>query len=125
MELGLKRIGQRIVVSFPDRVNLEGAASTAFKNRLKGVVADGARHVVMDLGNVGFIDSCGLGALISALKILRGSGGSLVLANLSEPVEAVLRITRLVRVFDTTHTVADAAKLASQPGPVVVAESVA
>ena len=112
MELAVRRIGRRVVVSFPYRVNLEGETSTLFKTRLKGVVAEGGRHVVMDLGNVGFIDSCGLGALISALKILRGSGGSLVIANVSEPVEAVLRITRLVRVFEVSPSVEDAVGIA-------------
>ena len=108
MQLGLRRVGQRIVVSFPTRVNLEGETSDRFKGRLRSIVADGAQHGVVDLGNVGVIDSGWLGALISALKVLRTNGGSLVLANLSEPVEAVLRITRLVRVFDICPRVDDA-----------------
>ncbi len=112
MDLILDRIGPRLVLSFSARVNLEGAASEEFKSRLRDIVAGGGEHVVMDLGNVGFIDSCGLGALISALKILRTSGGSLVLANLSESVEAVLRITRLVRVFDVCPAVEDALEMA-------------
>jgi anti-sigma B factor antagonist len=112
MDLSQKRIGPRLVLSFPTRVDLEGAASEEFKSRLKRLVAEGGENVVMDLGNVGFIDSCGLGALISALKVLRTSGGSLVLANVSESVEAVLRITRLARVFDVCPAVEDALEMA-------------
>ena len=112
MDLSVNRIGPRVVLSFESRVNLEGIASENFKLRLKDLVADGGEHVVMDLGNVGFIDSCGLGALISALKVLRTSGGSLVLANVSESVEAVLRITRLARVFDVCPAVEDALEMA-------------
>ncbi len=108
MELSLSRIGARVVVAFPRRVDLEDESAEAFKTCLKALVRDGDRHVVMDLGNVGFVDSLGLGVLISALKVLRSEGGSLVLANVSEPVEAVLRITRLVRVFDVHPTVVDA-----------------
>ena len=112
MDLSQDRIGPRLVLSFASRVDLEGAASEDFKAQLKDLVASGGEHVVMDLGNVGFIDSCGLGALISALKVLRTSGGSLVLANVSESVEAVLRITRLARVFDVCPAVEDALEMA-------------
>ena len=112
MQLDVRRSGDRTVVSFVDRTDLEGEVSDRFKNQLKDVVAGGGQHLVVDLGQVGFIDSCGLGALISALKVLRTSGGSLVLANLSEPVEAVLRITRLSRVFEITSDVNEALSMA-------------
>jgi anti-sigma B factor antagonist len=113
MQLDVTRNGDRMVVAFTSRVDLEGEVSDRFKNQLKDVVAQGGKHLVMDLGQVGFIDSCGLGALISALKVLRTSGGSLVLANLSEPVEAVLRITRLSRVFEICPDVRDALVLST------------
>lgn len=99
MELALRQVGPTLVISFVQRTDLEGKASTVFKERLKSLIADGTRSVVMDLGNVGFIDSEGLGALISCLKVLRQVEGDLVLSNVSEPVDAVLRITRLSRVF--------------------------
>jgi anti-sigma B factor antagonist len=108
MELALRQVGQSLVVSFVGRVNLEGETSLLFKDKLKGLIADGSAHVVMDLGNVGFLDSQGLGALISCLKVLRQGDGTFVLTNLSEPVEAVLRITRLLRVFDVFPTVEEA-----------------
>ena len=116
MELALRQVGRNLVISFVGRVDLEGDTSLAFKDRLKALIADGNVHVVMDLGNVGFLDSQGLGALISGLKVLRQVDGSFVLTNLSEPVEAVLRITRLVRVFDIQPTVEDALRsIARQP----------
>ena len=108
MDLVVRRAGPGLVASFARRVNLEGEASVRFKERLKAVIAEGATFVVVDLSNVGFIDSQGLGALISAYKVLRQDGGSLVLADLSSPVEAILRITRLIRVFDVHKTVSEA-----------------
>ncbi len=115
MELALRQIGQVLVVSFVGRVNLEGQTSTEFKERLKALIADGHLHVVLDLGNVGFVDSEGLGALISGLKVLRQVDGLLVLTNLSEPVEAVLRLTRLIRVFEVAKTVEDAMRIVEKP----------
>src|SRR5206468_1446400 len=93
MEFALRQVGQHLVVSFVDRVNLEGEDSLAFKERLKSLCEDGNNHIVMDLGNVGFLDSQGLGALISCLKVLRQSEGSFTLTNLSEP-EGALRLAQ-------------------------------
>ena len=118
MELATRQVGPNLVVSFAGRVNLEGDTSIAFKDSLKVLIADGHARVVVDLGNVGFMDSQGLGALISCLKVLRQVEGSFVLTNLSEPVEAVLRITRLIRVFDVQPTVEDALRATGQqPAP--------
>lgn len=108
MELALRQIGPNLVVSFVGKVNLEGDASLVFKDKLKNLIVDGRSRVVVDLGNVGFVDSQGLGALISGLKVLRHEQGMLKLANISEPVEAVLRITRLLRVFDVHKSVDEA-----------------
>jgi len=108
MELALRQIGPNLVVSFVGKVNLEGDDSLVFKDKLKELILEGHTRVVVDLGNVGFVDSQGLGALISGLKVLRHEQGTLKLANLSEPVEAVLRITRLLRVFDVQPSVEDA-----------------
>ncbi|MCG3133944.1 MAG: Anti-sigma-B factor antagonist [Planctomycetes bacterium] len=116
MDLSLRKIGNTLVVGFAARVNLEGDSSLVFKEKLKALIAGGYVHVVMDLGNVGFIDSQGLGTLISCLKVLRQADGNLTLTNLSESVEAVLRITRLIRVFDVLPTVDDAlAAAAARP----------
>ena len=108
MELALRQIGDTLVISFIGRVDLEGETSLDFKERLKSFIADGNWKLVIDLGNVGFVDSQGLAALISCLKVLRQDGGELALTNLSEPGEAVLRITRLVRVFDVHASTEDA-----------------
>jgi anti-sigma B factor antagonist len=118
MELALRQIGPNLVVSFVGKVNLEGDASLVFKEKLKNLIVDGRSRVVVDLGNVGFVDSQGLGALISGLKVLRHEQGVLKLANISEPVEAVLRITRLLRVFDVHKSVDEAlAALNSHTAP--------
>ena len=118
MQLVRRQEGAVQVVSFAGRVNLEGDTSLLFKDELKALIADGNVYVVLDLGNVGFLDSQGLGALISCLKVLRQAGGGLALTNLSESVEAVLRITRLIRVFDVHPSVDAALAAAARPAAV-------
>jgi len=101
MELTRRQIGSVLVLGFAEPLALEGDSSAAFKERIRSLTGEGRRNLVVDLGNVDFVDSSGLGALISALKVLRAGGGDLKLANVGEQVHSVLEITRLLRVFDT------------------------
>jgi anti-sigma B factor antagonist len=101
MELTRRQIGSVLVLAFAEPVSLEGDSSALFKEKIRGLIGEGRHSLVIDMGRVGFVDSSGLGSLISALKVLRASGGDLKLANLSEQVYSVLEITRLLRVFDT------------------------
>jgi anti-sigma B factor antagonist len=88
------------------RLNM--VAAPAFKNLVEETVATGQTRIVVDLGAVTFIDSSGLGALISGLKATRQAGGDLRLADVPEQVMTVLRLTNLDRVLRTHATVLDA-----------------
>jgi anti-sigma B factor antagonist len=88
------------------RLNM--VAAPAFKALLEETVASGQTRIVVDLGQVSFIDSSGLGALISGLKATRQAGGDLRLAVVPEQVLTVLRLTNLDRVLRVHHTVMDA-----------------
>jgi anti-sigma B factor antagonist len=101
MELTTRVIGDALVVAFARTTSLEGDRSMRFKASIRELTASGHRRIVLDLGEVAFIDSQGLSALISALKTLRSEGGDLKLVNVPEPIRVVLRITRLARVFET------------------------
>ena len=56
--------------------------------------------MMLDLADVNFIDSSGLGALIIALKMLRNAGGDLYLCSIAEPVRMLLSMTRMDRLFE-------------------------
>ena len=70
----------------------------AFKQGLAEYVAQGNQKIVLDLGQVSFIDSSGLGVLISVLKLIGGSG-ELVLSNLHHTVAGMFKLTRMNKVF--------------------------
>jgi anti-sigma B factor antagonist len=118
MELALHRRGLATVISFARPIDLEGDESSHFKERIREIISEGASRVVIDLDRVSFIDSSGLGALISGLKMARAAGGDLVLASLSPEIRSVFEITRLLRVFDA-HEDAESA-VASFEEPVAV-----
>lgn len=74
------------------------------KEKIHSLVEDQVKRVVVDLGGVNFINSSGLGTLISALTTMRNAGGELRLARVGDKVQNLFVITQLVKVFDTYET---------------------
>jgi anti-sigma B factor antagonist len=96
----------RAVVSLRGEVDIYTAPR--FKERLVALLDGGATRVVVDLSAVTFIDSTALGVLIGGVRRLHEAGGAMALVVASRPVERVLSITGLERVF-TIHATRDAA----------------
>ena len=100
--------GTTIVRPTTDRLDIEVAAE--FRAMLLSLIDQGQHQLIVDLKDVTFIDSSGLGALVSALKTLkRGSGtGDVRLARVQPPVVSLLEIIRLNRVFTSYPSVEQA-----------------
>jgi anti-sigma B factor antagonist len=77
-----------------------GPDATSLHEKLHELIESGTRSVVIDLRDVDWMNSSGLGILIGGLSAIRKSGGDLRLASVTEKIEEVLRITKLDRVFD-------------------------
>jgi anti-sigma B factor antagonist len=107
MELTLEvRPGGATVVRLTGRLDLMAAADV--KRRLAQAVADGHQRLVVDLGEVTFIDSSGLGALIGGLKSARLAGGNLRIARPGPQVRLTLELTTLDQVLHPYATVEEA-----------------
>jgi anti-sigma B factor antagonist len=90
-----------------------------FKHQLIDYISEGNRTIVLDLKAVSFIDSSGLGALVSSLKAI-GSGGDLVLCGTGGTVASMFKLTRMDKVFRMFGTPEEAvAALASDNGTYV------
>ncbi len=74
-------------------------------DHVKGLMNDGVKQVVIDLGKVKWLNSSGLGALMGALTTLRGEDGDLKLANTSDKIQSLLMITKLISIFETYESV--------------------
>lgn len=108
MELSVEKTGDVAVVGlFVDELDASNTAE--FKQQMAPILAE-HRKVVIDLGQVRFIDSSGLGAMLSCLRQLSGKGGDLKLCGLSRSVRAAFELVRLHRVLDIHTTRADAVK---------------
>ncbi len=79
---------------------LDGAKASELRDRVSELVAEGNNLVLLDLAEIDFIDSSGLGFLLIALKMLRTAGGDLYLCSIAEPVRNLLCATRMDLLFD-------------------------
>ena len=107
MEVFVASHGPRVAVAHvKGRLDLMSAPDV--RARLTGIVTAGQDRVVVDLAEVPFIDSSGLGALISVLKSARQAGGDLRIASPDEQPLTVLKLTTLDRVLKPYTTVEEA-----------------
>ena len=106
------KISRRDLASGVAVLHLEGrlnAVSTdALRKAVHDVVNGGTSQIAIDLSDVGFVDSSGLGALVSGLKETRRAGGDLRIAAANDQVRLVLQLTNLDRVLKPYMTVEDA-----------------
>jgi anti-sigma B factor antagonist len=89
-----------IVVLFIKEERLDAHNSNDLKSAVKNLFDDGKKNILVDLGDVRFIDSSGLGALVSAFKNTISHQGTLKLSTLQPQVKSMFELTRLHRVFD-------------------------
>ncbi len=78
---------------------LDANTALRVKQELGSAIGDQARRVVLDLSRLDFIDSAGLGVLVSLVKVLRARGGDMRLVGLKDPVRMIFQLTRLEKVF--------------------------
>jgi anti-anti-sigma factor len=79
---------------------LDGVQAKELRQQVGELVAAGDRLVLIDLAEVNFMDSSGLGALVAALKMLKTAGGDLYLCSIGDPVKSLFALTRMDRVFE-------------------------
>ncbi len=77
-----------------------GEGDLQVKERIKDLLADGQRHILLNLADITYIDSAGLGALISCYTTVKRESGKLKLVNLTKRIQDLLAITKLITVFD-------------------------
>jgi len=117
MQFESRQEGQVVVLEIHDRA-LDAHNAADFRAQVDRLIAEGHERVVLDMSRIDFLDSTGLGAVVTGLKRMRGHG-ELVLCGIVEVVMNVFRLTRMDRVFRIEPDVDTAvAALSSQPEPV-------
>jgi len=97
--LNTRQVGDATVVDVAGRITL-GEGSSALRDSLRDLVSKGHKKILLNLGEVSYIDSSGIGELVSGFTTVTNSGGQLKLLNLNKRVRDLLQITKLYTVFD-------------------------
>jgi anti-sigma B factor antagonist len=87
------------VVDMSGRITL-GEGSVILRDTIRDLIGKGQKKILLNLGDVTYIDSSGIGELVSAFTAVRREGGELKLLNLTKKVHDLLQITKLYTVFD-------------------------
>ncbi len=87
------------VVDLSGRITL-GEGSTTLRQMIRDLLQKGDNKIVLNLGDVNYIDSSGIGELVSGFTAVKNQGGELKLLNLTKKVHDLLQITKLFTVFD-------------------------
>jgi len=97
------------VLTLSGRVTL-GEESSQLRTRFKDVLAKGKTRLIVDLAEVSYIDSAGLGTLVAGYTTASNQGATVKLANLTKKFREQLNITKLVTIFDVFDSIEDAVK---------------
>jgi len=97
------------VLTLEGRIVL-GEETSALREKVKSLLGEGKKNIVLNLNNVTLIDSSGLGALVTAYSSAKSGGASLRLSNLGSRFNELLQITKLYTVFEVSETEADAVR---------------
>ena len=98
MKINAKGVGDICVLEIEGEVDSEHSAQ--LKKAIVKAREEYAKHFILDLSGVSFIDSTGLGVLISLMRHMNENAGHLKLAGLQDEVRSIFEITRLYKVFD-------------------------
>ena len=99
VKLSSRQVGDVTVIDVAGRITL-GEGSSALRDALRELVGKNQKKILLNLGEVSYIDSSGIGELVSGFTTVTNSGGSLKLLNLNKRVKDLLQITKLYTVFD-------------------------
>jgi anti-sigma B factor antagonist len=99
MSTTIRQVGGVTIVDISGRIVL-GEESAALRDLVCDLLSKGHKKILFNLGNVNYIDSSGLGHLVSAFTSVRKQAGELKLLNLTNKVHDVMQITKLYTVFD-------------------------
>ncbi len=99
MKVSTRQVDGVTILDLSGRITL-GEGSVQLRDAVRDLLSKGSKKILLNLGDVNYIDSSGIGELVSAYTTVRNQGGDLKLLNLTKKVHDLLQITKLYTVFD-------------------------
>jgi anti-sigma B factor antagonist len=109
MKTNVRQVNGVTILDCSGRITL-GEGSVILRDAVRDLLAKGNKKILLNLGDVTYIDSSGIGEMVSAFTTVRNQGGELKLLNLTKKVHDLLQITKLYTVFDVKDDEAAAVK---------------
>ena len=103
MGIAAKKAGDVLVISFTEPQTLEASNVGPFRETVANLVKD-ATKILIDMGNITFLDSSGLGALVAIWRSISSRDGEVKLCRISPSVRTVFELTRIHRIFEIYDT---------------------
>lgn len=107
MKTSTRQVDGVTILDLSGRITL-GEGSVQLRDAVRDLLNKGSKHILLNLADVNYIDSSGIGELVSAYTTARNQGGELKLLNLTKKVHDLLQITKLYTVFDVKDDEASA-----------------
>jgi len=98
MKIETRTVGDIQVLDVSGKITL-GEGTMAVRNTVRDLLKVGNKKIILNLADVNYVDSSGIGELVSAYTMVSNQGGKLILLNLNQKIRELLRITRLLNVF--------------------------
>ena len=102
IKVSTRQLDRVTIVDLSGRITL-GEGSSILRETVKDLVSKGQKNILLNLGDITYIDSSGIGELVSSFTSVSNQGGKLKLLNLQKKVHDLLQITKLYTVFEV-HT---------------------
>lgn len=102
-----RQAGDVTILDLDGKVTI-GEGSVALRSAIRRLLGEGKSKILLNLGGVGYIDSSGIGELVSSFTAVNKEGGTLKLLNLTQKIQDLLAITKLLTVFDVFEVESEA-----------------
>jgi anti-sigma B factor antagonist len=99
MQITTREVSKVTILDLSGRITL-GDETERLRNAVRELIAAGKKKIVLNLAHIDYIDSSGVGELVSSFTAVRNAGGDLKLLNLTRKVHDILNVTKLYTVFD-------------------------
>ncbi|HEV8158810.1 MAG TPA: STAS domain-containing protein [Pyrinomonadaceae bacterium] len=107
LNISERQAGDITILDLDGKITI-GEGSIALRNTIRRLLEEGKKKILLNLGEIGYVDSSGIGELVSSFTTVNRDGGSLKLLNLQQKVQSLMAITKLLTVFDVFEDEGDA-----------------
>ena len=110
MHISERAVGDVMIVDVSGKITLGDGGDIVLKDKMQSLVHQGKKKVLLNLADVSYVDSAGLGEIVQAYATMNKNGGALKLVNTTKRIKELLSITKLLTVFECHDSEADGLK---------------